>query len=324
METPLLSICLITYNHAAYIRQAVESVLKQRAGFAFELIIADDCSTDGTRDIISEYKKQYPDRIRLILQEKNVGPAHNWLDLMAAPASKYIAYLEGDDYWTDRDKLQKQVDFLESNPAYSLCFHDVFVLKNGKKRRGFHWDAPDTSDIQYILKKGNYISSLSVVYRNSPTILAFLKKFTEAPFGDYILYIAAAREGLLKFLPQRMGVYRVHAGGGWSLVSVPKAIEKTILVTRLLFLELPEEWRSFVKIRYLTLLEEYFRFAGFNHLKEDGIRFDIPEMGIEPFVIDYIREGIAEKTKTGYYVKNIPVSTLFRALLQKPLNRLSV
>ena len=90
----------------------------QKVDFDYELIIADDYSTDGTREIILDYKENYPGLIKLILQKRNVGPGKNWLDLIEAPKSKYIAYFEGDDYWTDPYKLQKQVDFLEANEGY--------------------------------------------------------------------------------------------------------------------------------------------------------------------------------------------------------------
>ena len=112
MEAPLLSVCLITYNHNKYIREAIESILMQKVNFTWELIIADDFSTDGTREIVLEYKEKYPDFIKLILQEKNVGATRNWIDLIIAPKSKYIAYFEGDDYWTNPYKLQKQRDFI--------------------------------------------------------------------------------------------------------------------------------------------------------------------------------------------------------------------
>ena len=131
---PLLSVCLITYNHVKYIEQAIEGVMLQQVNFPWELIIADDCSTDGTREIVLRYQKKYPEIIKLILQEKNTGPTQNFMDLITYPSSKYIAYFEGDDYWTDPLKLQKQVDFLEANEDYSICFHEAMVLyEDGKE-----------------------------------------------------------------------------------------------------------------------------------------------------------------------------------------------
>ena len=128
MKKPLLSVCLITYNHANYIEQAIEGVLMQSVNFSWELIIADDFSTDGTREILLKYKEKYPNFIKLLLQEKNVGPGKNFSDLLNEPQSKYIAYFEGDDYWIDPLKLQKQVDFIESHPDYVLIHSDIFII----------------------------------------------------------------------------------------------------------------------------------------------------------------------------------------------------
>jgi len=125
---PILSVCLITYNHVKYIEQAIEGVLMQQVDFSFELVIADDFSTDGTRELLLAYKKKYPELIKLILQKKNVGPAKNWMNLITFPQCKYIAYFEGDDYWTDPYKLQKQVDYLERYSSCVGCFSDTSVI----------------------------------------------------------------------------------------------------------------------------------------------------------------------------------------------------
>ena len=122
MET-LLSVVLLTYNHAPYITDCIEGVLAQKVSFPIEVIIAEDCSTDGTRKICEEYARKYPNLIRLIEYGENVGAVANEQRALLAAKGKYIATCEGDDYWTDADKLQKQVDFLESNPDYSVCFH---------------------------------------------------------------------------------------------------------------------------------------------------------------------------------------------------------
>lgn len=140
-DSVLISVCLITYNHAAFIRQAIEGVLMQKIDFPWEFIIADDKSTDGTTDILLEYQKKYPRLIKLLLQEKNVGPGKNWMDLISAPKGKYIAYIEGDDYWTDNYKLQKQVNFIEANPSYSICWTQYDILKN-KILENLQWNDP--------------------------------------------------------------------------------------------------------------------------------------------------------------------------------------
>lgn len=120
---PLLSIVTITYNHEPYIRQCIEGVLMQQVNFPIEFIIAEDCSTDGTLAICKEYAIKYPNLIQLITSENNVGAIANERRAMKAAKGKYIAFCEGDDYWTDPTKLQKQVDFLEEHPEYSVSFH---------------------------------------------------------------------------------------------------------------------------------------------------------------------------------------------------------
>lgn len=120
---PLLSVVTITYNHVLYIRRCIEGVLMQKVDFPMEFIIADDCSTDGTRAICEEYIKQHPDLIRMVTSDSNVGVVSNEQRAFLAARGKYIATCEGDDYWTDPLKLQKQVDFLEAHPDYSVCFH---------------------------------------------------------------------------------------------------------------------------------------------------------------------------------------------------------
>lgn len=222
-EAPLLSVCLITYNHAKYIRQAIESVLMQQVNFTWELIIADDCSTDGTREIVLEYYNRYPDFIRLILQEKNVGPAKNWIDLITTPKSKYIAYLEGDDYWTDPLKLQKQVKFLEEKNKYAFCCHAYEVLNQRKKKIDISYllrknvTPPNaTFDIAYYVTNKN-VKSLSIVYRRSLVLnheieLLFFK--TPVPSsGDIPLILLLLTKGLGYFFSDKMGVYRLHDGG---------------------------------------------------------------------------------------------------------------
>lgn len=123
MEKPLVSICCITYNHAPFIRQTLDGMLMQE-GVDYEILIHDDCSTDGTTEIVKEYAAKYPDKIFPIYEEENQYSKGVWVDGFnyKRARGKYIAYCEGDDYWTDPLKLQKQVDFMEANPEYSVCF----------------------------------------------------------------------------------------------------------------------------------------------------------------------------------------------------------
>lgn len=135
----MVSVLCTAYNHENFIRDAIEGVLKQETDFNYEVIIHDDASTDGTVDIIREYKRKYPEQIKLILQDKNqFQKQHNIYAeyLFPKATGKYIAFCEGDDYWTDKKKLQKQVDFLETHTDYSMCMHNAVKrnYESGEKK----------------------------------------------------------------------------------------------------------------------------------------------------------------------------------------------
>src|SRR6516164_8232942 len=117
-----VSVFMITYNHGKYISEAIESIVSQKTNFEFELVIGEDCGPDDTRAICEQYAAKYPDIINLLPSDKNYGPMGNTIRVMYACTGKYVALCEGDDYWTDPYKLQKQVDFLEANPDFSICF----------------------------------------------------------------------------------------------------------------------------------------------------------------------------------------------------------
>ncbi len=218
---PLLTVCIITYNHEKYIAQAIDSFLAQRADFAWQLVIADDCSTDRTPEILRAYKRRYPELIHLILQEKNVGPESNWLDLIDYPKTKYVLYAEGDDYLTDPTKLQRQVDFLESHPDFALCFHPVEVVYEDGSRPAETFPSPaqrhhkTTLGLNDLLL-GNFIQTNSVMYRWRFTGASIKDIYPRgiAP-GDWYLHLLHAATGKIGFINRTMAVYRRHPGGIW-------------------------------------------------------------------------------------------------------------
>ena len=128
-KNPVVSVHMITYNHEPYIRQAIEGVMMQKTDFEFELVIGEDCSQDKTREICFEYQKEYPDKIRVLWWHENVSKfGGNYRRVTARCRGEYVAICEGDDYWTDSFKLQKQVDVLRQNPNVGLCFTDGKVI----------------------------------------------------------------------------------------------------------------------------------------------------------------------------------------------------
>ncbi|MBJ7429339.1 MAG: glycosyltransferase [Bacteroidia bacterium] len=210
MSEPIVSVCLITYNHAKYIAQAIESVLMQQTNYEWELVIADDFSTDGTREIIKEYKTKYPEKIKLILQEKNVGANKNWIDLLSYPKSKYIAYFEGDDYWIDKNKLQKQIDFLESNPDYGMVHTGYKRLIEKKNSFSFSYTKQPLSDniFDFLLNNLNCVATLTVCFRSS-LFKDYVNKIDPInkswKLGDLPLWLFIAKTNKVKFFTGEFG-----------------------------------------------------------------------------------------------------------------------
>ena len=129
----MVSVIMITYNHERFIREAIDSILMQKTNFDFEILIGDDASTDGTGKIVQEYADRFPNKIHAVIRSTNIGATKNSYDILCRAKGKYLASCEGDDYWTDEYKLQKQVDVLEKNPQYVACVHPIGLVDvNGK------------------------------------------------------------------------------------------------------------------------------------------------------------------------------------------------
>lgn len=224
MADPLVSICCMTYNHAAFVRQCLDGFMMQKCSFNFEVLIHDDASTDGTQDIIREYEMKYPDVIKPIYQKENqyskgIDPGLKY----NAPRAKgkYIALCEGDDYWTDPYKLQKQVDFLESHPDYVMCSHRFNQYIQNKnlleEEKNLTFQGADY-DLKNLIGGKWLTQTLTVMYRRSALDL---KRY--ALYGmsmDIILFYALLKNGKGYCFPDIMGVYRLHGGGVWSEVSL--------------------------------------------------------------------------------------------------------
>jgi glycosyltransferase involved in cell wall biosynthesis len=205
---------MITYNHEKFIAQAIDGVLMQKTNFDFTLIIGEDFSTDNTRQICIDYQTKYPGKIKLLLNDMNMGMVPNFIQTLKAVDSTYVALCEGDDYWTDPLKLQKQIDFLEANPNFAISHHRVLILNEETKEKKFSNDnKKEISDI-YDLAKGNYIYTASCVYRKQN--YEFPEWFYKSPIGDFPLHLLNARFGKIKYLDDALCVYRIHDGGSWE------------------------------------------------------------------------------------------------------------
>ena len=215
MNRPKVSACLITYNQEDFIRECIEGAISQIGDFDYEIIIGDDCSSDNTKQICLEYSTKYPNLIKYTKRNNNLGMIGNWIATISECSGNYIALCEGDDYWTDPYKLQKQVDFLETNPEYVLSFHKVKILQpNGELVKDFITKVPENYETQETLARlGNYIHTPSVVFRN--VLKELPNEFSISPIGDYFMYMLLSEHGKLKYLEEEMAVYR-EGVGIWS------------------------------------------------------------------------------------------------------------
>ena len=219
-----VSVSVITYNHEKYIKKAIDSILMQKTDFKYEILLGEDDSIDGTRDIVKDYGIRYPDRIRVFLNSrKNVlrinGTATGRLNLInniTQARGKYVALLEGDDYWTDPHKLQKQVNLLESRPDFSMCFHWVDQFNQNSKKIKYPRYGPKSVKEFYtfddLLRCGNFIGTCSVMFRNK-LFAKFPSWFYHIPVGDFPLHLINSRFGNIGFIDECMGVYRIHEKG---------------------------------------------------------------------------------------------------------------
>jgi glycosyltransferase involved in cell wall biosynthesis len=211
----MVSVYLITYKHEQFIGQSIESIVNQKVNFDFELVIGEDMSPDNTRAICEDYAARYPHIINLLPSDKRYGVLANDLRIHAQCNGKYIAFCEGDDYWLDPYKLQKQFDFLEVNPDFTLCFSDVQIIdeigncfENKYPRKG--GDVYTIEDI--IQTERNIMPTPTLFFRNIlPRPLPPV--YTNINSGDICVQLLLADKGKVKYFAENMAVYRNHSGG---------------------------------------------------------------------------------------------------------------
>ena len=212
-----VSVCIITYNQVQFIGQAIESVVSQQVNFPMEILIGDDCSTDGTQAIIRTYAERYPNLIRPVLHERNLGQngLFNTLETYKSATGTYLAAMDGDDYWTDPLKLQKQVDFLNANPGFSTCYHNALIIyEDGTPGHVVNSpDQPAVTTIEDLIGEEEiwFMATSSVLFRND--IREYPDWFKKSVSGDIPRYVLLAKLGKIGYLSDVMSVYRKNEGG---------------------------------------------------------------------------------------------------------------
>jgi len=215
-KSPLVSVFMVTYNHASHIAKAIEGVLGQETDFPFELVIGEDCSTDGTREIVFEHQKRHPDIIRVITSQENVGAKNNARRTQSACRGRYVAYCEGDDYWHHTRKLQIQVEYLEAHPEVGLVHSDadVHLVGTGKTIRSYFKSEGRRQNHQDVLRalivREYRTHTCTMVIRR--TLLQELRNECEEEFnmfvaGDSVTAIEAASREKIKYFDESLATY---------------------------------------------------------------------------------------------------------------------
>ena len=275
MKDIMVSVNMVAYNHEKYIAQAIEGVLMQKTTFPIELVIGEDCSPDRTRQICIEYRDKYPDIIKLLLPEKNIGSHQNGVSVLLACTGKYIAACEGDDYWTDPHKLQKQVDFLEANPEYSACAHQSMTCCEYRDQP----PEPYTTMIKDKFVINDLFEGCQFHLATIVIKYELMKKTIDPPniiSGDRFLFLISAMNGPIKYLPETMSVYRINRSSISTWIT-PDLLKRDLNMVPWfvgLFPDFPKyRCLSFIhktiiaypsKVPFFTYLKHYFIYAWYS------------------------------------------------------------
>lgn len=296
----MVSICCTAYNHEKYIREALDSFLMQKTNFRFEIIINDDCSTDNTAKIIKEYQQKYPHIIKPIYQEENQYSKGKrmLIDILLPVAKgKYFALCEGDDYWTDENKLQKQVDFLELNPDYSLCVNNAIKVLDNKKKVGKISTVKVNKELtceEIIAGGGEFVATNSIF---APTKYAKkLPSYFNDFSIDYLWQIYLASCGRIYCFKDIMSAYRINVKGSWT-DKIKKNSNKTIELNKVLIEKLRQVDKEL------------------NYKYENVIREKILELEIQSITINKEYNKLKSEPYKSY-IKKLPIIKKIKIFLK--------
>jgi glycosyltransferase involved in cell wall biosynthesis len=215
----VVSVCITAYNHGKYIAQALDSILMQEVDFRYEIVVGEDCSTDNTRAILLSYKERFPDKLKLLLHKKNMGAKKNVITTLRNCSGKYIAMLDGDDYWIDPEKLRIQIALMEENPDCHMSFHPAEArIENAQSGRVIARQAKENkifTGSEVILGGGGFAPTASTIF-NREVIDNLPDFFEETPVGDYYMQILGSVHGGALYIDRVMSVYRQGIEGSWS------------------------------------------------------------------------------------------------------------
>ena len=277
--TVLVSVNCVTYNHENYIRDAIESVLMQVTDFEYELLIGEDCSTDNTMQIVEEYAQKHPDKIRVITSDHNVGARENSVRLHNASVGKYVAICEGDDYWVDPYKLQKQIDYLEAHPDCTFSFHNAYLVRGTNKERDSRRSLIKKDHNYFPNDKTEFTAGELALFGFIPTSSFIYRRelmdhppdwYYSAVVRDNSLKLLTTSHGYAHFIDENLGVYRIEVKDSimdkWKKEGNTK--EKQI-----------DRNKGFVML--LDNFNAYSNYKYDNEIKQAKIPFEVLNLGLE-------------------------------------------
>lgn len=290
-----LSVLMITYNHEKYLAQALDSVLMQQVDFPYEIVVGEDGSTDKTPEIVRAYQRRFPEKIRVVNSDTNVGMHQNFIRTYRACRGDYIALLEGDDYWTSPNKLQLQVDFLERNSGYATCFHGIETLDQSSgeitgSARAADSNATFTLDDLIV---NNMVPTCSAVFRNR-LILEFPEWLFLLKQMDWPIHIMNSRYGNLKYLDHVMAVYRIHSAGVWNQHSEEERLRAIVYAFDVLKENLEEKFRT-----ALTVRQSLYRLSLLNLCLATG------DLGPAASVLSLLRESADDQLRKSLWLPSL-------------------
>ncbi len=274
-KSPMVSICVTTYNHSLFVERCLQSILSQKTTFDFEVLLGEDDSSDGTRDICKRIAQQFPNRVKLFLHHReNVMSIlgrptgrFNFLWNLNEARGKYIALCDGDDYWTDPFKLQKQIDILESDILLSISCHNTKEI--GGSGRSADTDSMEVGRYTiHDLSRGNFIYTSSCVFRRPEH---YPDWFLTVAVGDYPLHMLNAQKGGIHYSNESMSVYRKHKGGIWSSLSSKEMKLKWVHLLITLYSHFDEDVRFGLEGQIKTIMAELLKDS---HVALDNIKPD--------------------------------------------------
>ena len=319
---PKVSVCMVTYQHAPYIGQAIESVMAQQVDFSVELVIGEDCSPDNTREIIEGFQQRYPGRIRLVTGEHNVGAQPNFIRTYQACRGQYIAMLEGDDYWVDPHKLRDQVALLDQEPCAVLCFADCAAVNaRGQVTNELFVPSAYRRNLSaQELVRDFCPPTLTVLFRNH-LLPSLPDSFAVICNGDYFLFSMLSDFGGAVFVPRVVAHYRQHDGGVWSSQTLERKYRNNLNTRRALLqyfgsrnhaeIMLAVNWYY---VQLLTMLRQQKRWGEFWRMYEEFTWLSIKALNKE-------LPGFTLRLLTGRLKSSILTPTPTPANLSDPYSR---